>query len=165
MIRSLCCELGLRIATYLPYLAAFFEERFTVDTQTRVALARSPGLGLGWTRVARAVADAVPPGEIDGIWLFAPVRREDREWGRAVISRHAESGRRRSYTASYLVVVRGRERGQGKVPGEEVGPSPAAVVHEVIAGVQQRAGELNPPTEIAREHWFGEDHDESPADD
>lgn len=127
--------------------------------------AHSPGLGLGWTRVARAVAGAIPTDEIDGIWLFAPARQEEREWGTAVVSRRTEDDRRRIYTASYILVVRGRERGQGRVTVEEVGTSPGSVVHEVIAGVQERAGEPHPPVEIARELWFGGDDDESPAED
>jgi hypothetical protein len=115
---------------------------------------------LGWTRVATAVAGAMPPGEIARIWLFAPVRREDREWGTAVVARRSEGERVRVYTASYQLAIRGRERGQGKVTLLEVAESPAAVVDEVIRGVQERAGETEPPVEVAPGVWFGEEHDE-----
>ncbi|UCF39661.1 MAG: hypothetical protein JSW43_07890 [Gemmatimonadota bacterium] len=131
------------------------------DTYARVV--RSSGQGMGWMRVAASIADAVPREAIDRIWLFAPVRREDREWGTAVVSRRTEDGRSRIYTASYLMIVRGRERGRGKVTIEEVGESPPEVVHEVIAGVQERAGEPSPPTEIPPEAWFPRDEAEVEA--
>jgi hypothetical protein len=115
---------------------------------------RSPGLGLGWTRTASAVAAEIPPDEVGGIWLFPPVRREEREWGIAVVSRRADSERCRIYTASYMLVVRGRDRGQSKIVVEEVGEGPRGVVPELIKGVQQRAGESEPPIEVSAELWF-----------
>ena len=124
----------------------------TPPPATRGAL--SPGLGLGWTRVAQAVEAEVPPHSIDGIWLFAPVRREWREWGTAVITCRLDSERRRIYTARYWLTIRGRERGEGRVLVEQVGESPAVVLHEVIAGVQERAGETEPPVEVSPELWY-----------
>jgi hypothetical protein len=135
-----------------------------MEMQAQVRLDRAPGLGLGWTRVAEKVRESVAIETIDRIWLFAPVRRDDREWGTAVVSCHAAAGRRSVYTAGYLLVVRGRERGRGHVFIEEVGESPVSVVDEVIAGVQERAGEPDPPIEIAPELWFGEVSDESPTE-
>ncbi|HXV86339.1 MAG TPA: hypothetical protein VD793_06555 [Gemmatimonadales bacterium] len=106
-------------------------------------------------RVATSVAQAMPPAEIERIWLFAPVRQEDREWGTAVIGRRAGGDRLRVYTARYMLMVRGRERGQHRVAVEEVGESPAAVIDEVIRGVQERAGEADPPVEVATTVWYG----------
>lgn len=131
-----------------------------MGAEALVGVGRAPGLGLGWARVAARVAEVVPPAELDGIWLFAPVRREEREWGTAVVSRRGPGGRRRIYTARYVLVIRGRERGQGKVVVEEAGESPPDVVHTVIAGVQARAGEAEPPVEIPPELWYGADRDE-----
>jgi hypothetical protein len=125
-----------------------------VGTTLLVGSLRSPGLGLGWGQTAQRVAEHMSPGEIDGIWLFPPVRREEREWGVAVVSRRADGERRRIYTASYMFIVRGRERGQGRVAVEEVGEGPKAVVSEVIRGVQERAGETEPPVEISPELWY-----------
>jgi hypothetical protein len=101
------------------------------------------------------VAEAFPPTEVERIWLFPPVRQEDREWGTAVIGRRGERDRLRVYTARYMVMVRGRERGQGRVAVEEIGESPAPVVDDVVRGVQERAGEADPPVEIATTMWFG----------
>jgi hypothetical protein len=120
-------------------------------------IGRTPGMGPGWARVARAVAEQVHPAEIDGIWVFSPVRREDREWGTAVVSSRSDGGRRRVFTGSYVLVVRGRERGQGKAGVEEVGESPPDVLYDVIAGVQERAGETEPPVPIPPEAWFTEE--------
>ena len=105
--------------------------------------------------MATAVAEAVPPAEIDRIWLFAPVRQEDREWGTAVIGRRAAGDRLRVYTARYMLVIRGRERGQGRVGVEEIGESPGGVIDDVIRGVQERAGETEPPVEVATALWYG----------
>ena len=137
-----------------------------MNPDTYAGVVRDAGLSLGWSRVAESVAAAIPHEAIDRIWLFSPVRREDREWGTAVISRQTDDGRSRIYTASYLMVVRGRERGRGRVTIDEVGESPPAVVNEVIAGVQERAGEPLPPTEIAPSQWFPDDATlEQSADD
>ncbi|HWP37332.1 MAG TPA: hypothetical protein VNL18_07225 [Gemmatimonadales bacterium] len=114
-----------------------------------------PGVGLGWTRVAAAVGEAFPAAEVERIWVFPPVRQEDREWGTAVVGRRADGDRLRVYTARYMLIVRGRERGQGRVLVEEVGESPAPIVDEVVRGVQERAGETDPPAEIATTMWFG----------
>jgi len=106
----------------------------------------------------------MPGAEIARIWLFAPVRREDREWGTAVVARRGEGDRVRVYTASYALAIRGPERGQGKVTLQEVAESPAPVVDEVIRGVQERAGEAEPPVEIDAGVWFEEAHDQPPTE-
>lgn len=119
--------------------------------------ARHRGLGLGWDQVAAAVAARIPVAEVDRIWTFAPHRQEGREWGTAVVLRRLEGERRRVYTATYMIATRGRERGQTKIGIEEVGDSPSVIVEDVIAGVQERAGDAEPPTEIRPRDWFGED--------
>lgn len=118
------------------------------------------GLRPGWRRVAEAVAQAVPVGEIARIWLFAPVRQDEREWGTAVIARRVQEGRLRVYTGRYGVATRGRDRGQGQVAVEDVGESPDDVLPEVLRGVQERAGEAEPPVEIAPAQWYGRDEDD-----
>ncbi len=122
------------------------------------------GLGIGWVRVADAVADAMPTEEIERIWLFPPVRRDEREWGTAVVARRVAEGRVRVYTASYMLTVRGRERGRTQVTLEEVGESPDDVVPDVIRGVQERAGEAEPPIEIAPDLWYLPDDESTTAD-
>lgn len=123
-------------------------------------MARPPEAGVGWSRVARALAEHIPPSEVHGIWLFAPLRHEDREWGTAIVARVAEQDRRRIYTASYVIVTGGPERGQHRITIEEVGEGPEEVVREIIAGVQERAGEAEPPLEIPRDAWYGDEDDE-----
>jgi len=53
----------------------------------------------------------VPPAEIETLYLFRPLRREGREWGTAVVTRRSDVGRLRVYTARYMLIVRGKERG------------------------------------------------------
>jgi hypothetical protein len=112
--------------------------------------------------VADEVLRAMPAAEIERAWLFPPVRSEDREWGTAVIARRGREGRLRIYTGSYYLVVRGRDRGQGHVAVEDVGETPGAVLGDVIRGVQERAGEAEPPVEIAPAAWL-QDRDEPTA--
>ena len=114
-----------------------------------------PGVGPGWTRVAAAVAQAFPTGEISGIWVFQPIRKDDREWGTAAVCRRTEDERMRLYTAQYVLVVKGVERGQGKVAVEEIGIGPDAVLADVLAGVRERSGELEPPVAIDPALWYG----------
>ena len=121
-----------------------------------VGLVTLPGLGPGWTRVAETLVNHVVPEEIEGIWLFQPVRREEREWGVAVIACRTDDERQRIFTASYMIIVRGREKGHGKVAVVEVGESPATVLDDVIRGVGERTGELEPPVEILPDLWFGD---------
>lgn len=112
--------------------------------------------GVGWERLASAVAEVVPVDSIVGIWLFRPVRKDDREWGTAVVTCRTENHRLRVYTASYLVVVRGRDRRQGKMTVEEVGESPPEVLDDVLLGVQERAGEPEPPVAVSPSDWYPE---------
>jgi hypothetical protein len=112
--------------------------------------------------VADAVGQAVPVAQVERIWLFPPVRRDDREWGTAVVARRVGPDRVHIYTASYRLVVRGRERGQAQVTVDDVGEMPDEVLAEVIRGVQQRASEEEPPVEIPAALWW-EDHDGTAA--
>ncbi len=118
--------------------------------------ALSTGLGPGWTRVAEALAKRLEPTSIEGIWLFPPVRREEREWGVALVACRSDAERRRIFTASYMIVLRGRKRGHDRIAVEEVGESPPTVLEHVIRGVLHRSGETEPPVEISPDLWYGE---------
>jgi hypothetical protein len=112
------------------------------------------GQGPGWAKLAEAVRAQVPPGEIDTIYLFRPLKREGREWGTAVVTRRDPDGRQRVYTAKYMLVVRGKERGQVKVVVEEVALSPAEVVTQVMQGAADRSGEPEPPVAVGPGVWY-----------
>jgi hypothetical protein len=97
----------------------------------------------------------VPPAELQAIWVFPAVRREDHEWGTAIVARRDEAERIRIYTARYVQTIRGRERGQGRVTIEEVASCPLSVLFEVLKGVQERMAETEPPVEISPSVWYG----------
>jgi hypothetical protein len=122
----------------------------------RAPLPVAPGRGPGWAKVAEAVAAAMPPAEIDAIYLFRPIKREGREWGTAVVTRKSADGggRLRVYTAKYMLVVRGKDRGQAKVEVKEVGLSPAEVLAQVMQATADRTGETEPPAEVGRGVWY-----------
>jgi hypothetical protein len=119
------------------------------------------GRGPGWTELAAAVAAAIPPAEIETIYLFRPIRREGREWGTAVVTRAAEAagravgdGRLRVYTARYMLIVRGKERGRSKVEVQEVALSPAEVLAQVMQATADRTGDLDPPLALGSAAWY-----------
>ncbi|MCH7474465.1 MAG: hypothetical protein IID05_04940 [Gemmatimonadetes bacterium] len=123
----------------------------------------TPGLGLGWTRIADALAKVVSPPDIRRIWIFSPMRRDGREWGTAVIATTAEGCRLVVFTAKYMINTRGKRQGQGRVEIAEVGEGPTDVVPDVVHGVHDRVSEGEPAIEIAPDLWFAQEHDQPAA--
>jgi hypothetical protein len=119
------------------------------------------GRGPGWAKLAEAVAARVPPTEIETIYLFRPLKREGREWGTAVIARRGAEGaegggggRLRVYTARYMLVVRGKERGQFRFEVEETGLSPAEIIAHVMQATADRTGDPEPPLAVGPAVWY-----------
>jgi hypothetical protein len=111
--------------------------------------------GSGWGRLADYVAGALPVPEIDGIWQFRTLKRDGREWGTALISRvdGAAQERRRIYTARFMHVLKGKERGKFEAYLEEVGQGPVETLGELLAGVRKRI-EDEDPRPVPVETWF-----------
>ncbi|MEA2713418.1 MAG: hypothetical protein QOK27_1379 [Gemmatimonadales bacterium] len=109
--------------------------------------------GGGWERLAQAVSEVLPPAEVDGVWIFAPLRREDREWGTAVLSR-VDGDRRRIYTARYVLAVKGKQRGKFESTIQEVGSGPIEALARVLQEAQRRIDDEHPPSSVAPEAWF-----------
>jgi hypothetical protein len=109
--------------------------------------------GSGWERLAEAVAQVLPVDEVDGVWIFAPVRRDSREWGTAVLSR-VDGERRRIYTAGYVLAVKGKERGKFESSILEVGTGPLEALARVLQEAQARLDDEHPPVPVAPESWF-----------
>ena len=114
----------------------------------------TPGRGPGWAKLAEAVAQRVPPAEIETIYLFRPWKREGREWGTAVVACRAEGSRLRVYTARYMLVVRGKERGQSRIEVEETALSPVAVIERVMRAAAERTGDPEPPVAVGPAVWY-----------
>jgi hypothetical protein len=113
------------------------------------------GQGPGWAQLATAVAAHVPPAEIETIYLFRPLKREGREWGTAVVTRRSEGGSRlRVYTARYMLIVRGKERGRWKGDVVEVALTPQEVVAQVMQAAGDRTGDPEPPMIVERSAWY-----------
>ena len=107
----------------------------------------------GWTRLALAVAEVLPPAEVDGVWLFTPLRHEGREWGTAVLSR-VDGERRRIYTARYVLAVKGKERGKFEASVEEVGSGPVEALAQLLQDAQKRIDDEHPPVPVSAGEWF-----------
>ena len=107
----------------------------------------------GWGRLAGAVADLVPPAEVDGVWTFRPLRHEGQEWGTAVLSR-VDGDRRRIYTARYVLAIKGKERGKFEASVQEVGSGPVAALAQLLQDARKRIDDEEPPTPVSPESWF-----------
>jgi hypothetical protein len=107
----------------------------------------------GWTRLAGAVAEVVPPAEVDGVWVFSPLRREGMEWGTAVLSR-VDGDRRRIYTARYVLAIKGKERGKFEATVQEVGSGPLTALAQLLQDTSKRIDDEQPPTAVSPESWF-----------
>jgi len=114
----------------------------------------APGQGPGWAKLAAAVEAQIPPGEIETIYVFRPIKREGKEWGTAVVTRKAADGRLRVYTAKYMLIVRGKDRGQTKIEVVEVALSPADVLAQVMQATVDRGGDTEPPVERGPAVWY-----------
>jgi hypothetical protein len=115
----------------------------------------------GWDRLAQAVSELVPPDEVDGVWMFAPIRRGTDEWGTAVLSR-LDGDRRRIYTARYMLAVKGKERGKFESSVREVGVGPVEVLSRVLQEAQRRVDDEHPPIAVPPESWFASARAASP---
>jgi hypothetical protein len=113
----------------------------------------APNTMSGWDRLAQAVAEVIPPGEVDAVWLFAPLRRDANEWGTAVFSR-LEGERRRIYTARYTLAVKGKERGRFQATVQDVGTGPVEVLTRVLQDAQRRSDDEHAPAGVAPDVWF-----------
>lgn len=109
----------------------------------------------GWARLAGAVAEILPPAEVDGVWTFSPLRHEGREWGTAVLSR-LDGDRRRIYTARYVLAVQGKERGKFEASVQEVGSGPVGALARLLQDAHKRIDDGQPPTPVPPESWFPE---------
>ncbi|MGH7579730.1 MAG: hypothetical protein ACREM9_06120 [Gemmatimonadales bacterium] len=115
----------------------------------------APAPDSGWARLAGAVAEVVPPAEVDGVWVFSPLRHEGREWGTAVLSR-LDGDRRRIYTARYVLAIKGKERGKFEATVQEVGSGPVAALAQLLQDAQKRIDDEEPPAPVSPAAWFPE---------
>ena len=111
--------------------------------------------GSGWGRLAEYVAGTLPVNEIAGVWQFRTLKRDGRELGTALLARVDGDGqeRRRIYTARFVHVLKGKERGRFEAWLEEVGSGPVEALGDLLAGVRKRLEDEDPrPVPVA--DWF-----------
>jgi hypothetical protein len=118
-------------------------------------LITGPGEGERWERLADWLRGQVAVDEIDGVWVFRVVRRDQREFGTAVLSL-VNGDRRRILTASYVATIKGKERGGFETELQEVGSGPLEALHELLAQVPTRADDEDPPAAVNPVSWFAE---------
>jgi len=113
----------------------------------------APGEGPHWDRLAAWLREQLPAAEIDGVWVFRTLRRDQRDYGTAVLSR-VDGERRRIYTASFVATVKGKQRGGFEPVLEEIGSGPLAALHELFALVPVRSDDEEPPVPVELARWF-----------
>ena len=121
------------------------------------------GDGLGWSRLAEVVGKELPASEVDGIWVFRPIRNGPREWGTAIVSR-VDGERRRIYTARYALAIKGKERGRFEAAVEEVGSGTVDALSQLVQEAARRTEEEEPPAPVETERWFPPEIVDGPAD-
>lgn len=114
-----------------------------------------PGVGPGWKRLAQAVAERMTLDNLDGVWVFRPLRIEKKEWATAILAL-AEDDRYRIFTAQYVHTIKGRERGAFSVAIREVGSGPKETLDTLVAAVPKRSDE-DPPVRIPLTAWYPEE--------
>jgi hypothetical protein len=112
-----------------------------------------PGEGPHWERLAQWVREQVPASDVDGVWVFRVLRRDQKEFGTAVLSR-VEGDRRRIYTATYTATIKGKQRGGFESQLAEVGSGPLEALQELLALVPVRADDEEPPVPVPLARWF-----------
>jgi hypothetical protein len=60
----------------------------------------------------------------------------------------------RVYTARYMLIVRGKERGQARIEVEETALSPAEVIARVMQAAADRTGDPDPPVAVGPAVWY-----------
>jgi hypothetical protein len=112
-----------------------------------------PGEGPHWERLALWLREQIPVTEVDGVWVFRVLRRDQKEFGTAVLSR-VEGDRRRIYTATYSATIKGKQRGGFEPQIVEVGSGPIEALQELLALVPVRADDEEPPVPVEVARWF-----------
>ena len=117
------------------------------------ASSNGPGEGPHWERLALWVRGQISVTEVDGVWVFRVLRRDQKEFGTAVLSR-VEGDRRRIYTATYAATIKGKQRGGFEPHLAEVGSGPLEALEELLALVPARADDEEPPVPVEVARWF-----------
>jgi hypothetical protein len=118
---------------------------------------RGANLGVpGWRQLADVVARELPAAEIDGVWSFPKLRREQVEFGTSILSR-VDGDRRRIYTARYALTIRGKDRGKFEAEVVEVGSGPLSALDDLFREAQRRLDDDEPPTPVPLAEWFPPD--------
>lgn len=104
-------------------------------------------------RLLEAIAERMPPAEVEAVWVFPAVRRDGREHVVAVISRTAGADRRQVYRARFTVGLSGGERGKIAVELELAAEGPPDLVPAVIDGVRRRADEAGDADLVDLSAW------------
>ncbi|MGH7532338.1 MAG: hypothetical protein ACREL4_03505 [Gemmatimonadales bacterium] len=122
---------------------------------TYAGLTPTGGPDARWHRLADEVAKVVPVAEIDGIWIFQPLKNGPLEAGTAIVSR-VDGARRRIVTARYVATIKGKQRGLFQSVVEEVGSGPLDALDRLLADVEKRVDE-GAPTPVAIGEWYPPD--------
>jgi hypothetical protein len=113
--------------------------------------------GSGWGRLAEHVATTMPVSSVDGVWQFRTLKHDGREFGTALLSViDGDLGeKRRIFTARFMMIMKGKERGKFEATLEEVGQGPVETFEELLAGVRKRIEDEDPRL-VPVADWFAQ---------
>jgi hypothetical protein len=118
--------------------------------------------GGGWNRLAKITAEEIPVVELDRVWCFPALRQGPAELGTAVLARVDEGDRRRIYTARYMLMVKGKERGRFEADVTEVGSGPLEQLPALLDEAHRRSDDEEPPVEVDVAEWMAAVDDGAP---
>lgn len=118
--------------------------------------------GGGWSRLAKIAAEEIPLAELDRVWCFPALRQGPAELGTAVLARVDDGDRRRIYTARYMLMVKGKERGRFEAEVTEVGSGPLERLPALLDEAHRRSDDEEPPVEVEVAEWLAAVDDGAP---
>jgi hypothetical protein len=129
--------------------------RIVVPADAGQAGADAAVYGPGLAALLDLVATRMPKAEVEAVWAFPGVRRDEREHGVAVVERRGAGERRLVYRGRWSVQVKGQERGRIEVSLEETAEAHPETVLRVLEGVRRRADEAGDAEPVALGPWRG----------
>jgi len=107
-------------------------------------------------RFIAAIAERLPGADVLEAHFFSPHRHAEVESGLAVVAAQSEDnagGRPTVYSATYLLTLKGAERGKWAATVTPEADAPLVTVDEVVRGVARRAEDTDEITRMSGDEF------------
>jgi hypothetical protein len=109
--------------------------------------------GDGLAKVLDAIAERMPRADVEAVWSFPGMKRDDKEYGVAVVTRKGAGDRHVVYRVRYVLELKGQKKGTATVEIAETAEAPADMLPRVIDGVRDRAAEAGDAEVVDLAAW------------